>query len=98
MPDGPAKLSPEMRNQLDVPDGTRGAVVREVQAGSPGDQAGLQASDVIVDVGTHAVGSPPDAAREIHSAGSAPDHALALRVIRNGEAMFGGVETGHKEG
>jgi serine protease Do len=93
-----APLSPEMRNQLDVPDGTRGAVVRDVQPGSPAQQAGLQPGDVIVGVGTHPVDSPADAAREIRTAGSTPDHALALRVIRNGEAMFIGVPTGHKEG
>ena len=30
-----APLSPELRNRLDVPDGTRGAVVRNVEPGSP---------------------------------------------------------------
>jgi serine protease Do len=53
-----APLSPEMRNQLDMPEGTRGAVVRDVQPGSPADQAGLQAGDLIVGVGTQPVESP----------------------------------------
>jgi serine protease Do len=84
-----APLSPDMRNQLDVPDGTNGAVIREVQPGSPADQAGLQAGDVIVGVGGKSISSPSEAARAIHNA--AKDHAVALRIIRNGEPVFVGV-------
>jgi serine protease Do len=87
-----APLSPDIRGQLNVPDGTRGAVVRGVQPGSPAEQAGLQPGDVIVGVGTHPVTSPSDAAREIHSAMDSQDHAVALRVIRNGEAVFVGIQ------
>jgi serine protease Do len=84
-----APLSPEMRNQLDVPDGTNGAVIREVQPGSPADQAGLQAGDVIVGVGGKSVNSPSEAANAIRD--SEKDHALALRILRNGEPVFVGV-------
>jgi serine protease Do len=84
-----APLSPDLRNQLDVPDGTQGVVVRNVEPGSPADQAGLQAGDVIVGVGDKQVASPSDAARAIH--GASKDHAVALRIIRNGESIFVGV-------
>jgi serine protease Do len=84
-----APLSPDLRNQLDVPDGTHGAVVRSVEPGSPADQAGLQPGDVIVGVGGKQVTSPSDAARAIR--GASKDHALALRIIRNGEPVFVGV-------
>jgi serine protease Do len=89
-----APLSPDMRGQLDVPDGTRGAVVRGVQPGSPAEQAGLQPGDVIVGVGSHPVTSPAEAAHEIHSAMNSQNHAVALRVIRNGEAVFVGIQMG----
>ncbi|HVC60813.1 MAG TPA: DegQ family serine endoprotease [Acetobacteraceae bacterium] len=89
-----APLSPDLRGQLDVPDGTRGAVVRGVEPGSPAQQAGLQPGDVIVGVGTHPVTSPSEAAREIHSAMNGQNHAVALRVIRNGEAVFVGIQMG----
>jgi serine protease Do len=85
-----APLSPEARNQLDVPDGTKGAVVQGVQPGSPAEAAGLQPGDVIVGVGTHAVSSPADAARAMRTALNT-DHALALRVIRNGQPLYVGV-------
>jgi serine protease Do len=93
-----APLSPEMRNQLDVPEGTQGAVVRDVQSGSPADEAGLQAGDVIVGVGTHPVRSPADVASEIRSAINSPDHAVALRVLRGGEPLFVGIQMSQAEG
>jgi serine protease Do len=89
-----APLSPDMRSQLDVPDGTKGVVVQGVQPGSPADAAGLQAGDVIVGVGTHAVASPAEAARAMRTALNGSDHALALRVIRNGQPLFVGVTVG----
>jgi len=84
-----APLSPEMRNQLEVPDGMRGAVVRNVEPGSPADQAGLQQGDVIVSVGDKAVTSPSEAANAIR--GAVKEHAVALRIIRNGAPIFVGV-------
>jgi serine protease Do len=84
-------LSPDMRSQLDVPDSTQGAVVRQVRPGSPAEAAGLQPGDVIVGVGTQAVTSPSDAANALRSALNKSDKALALRVVRNGQPMFVGV-------
>jgi len=86
-------LTPEMRDQLDVPEGTKGVVVRGVRPGSPAEQAGLQPGDVIVGVGTQTVASPSEAVRAMRSALNGKDHALALRVIRNGEPVFVGVQT-----
>ncbi|HEY8287814.1 MAG TPA: trypsin-like peptidase domain-containing protein, partial [Acetobacteraceae bacterium] len=89
-----APLSPDMRNQLDVPEGTNGAVVRGVRPGSPAEEAGLQPGDVIVGVGTEKVTSPAEAARAMRSALNGKDHALALRIIRNGEPIFVGITVG----
>ena len=89
-----APLSPDIRNQLDVPDGTRGAVVQNVQPGSPAEAAGLQPGDVIVGVGTQSVNNPAEAAKAMRTALNGSDHALALRVIRNGQPVFVGVTLG----
>jgi serine protease Do len=89
-----APLSPDVRDQLDVPDGTKGAVVQGVQPGSPAEAAGLQPGDVIVGVNTHSVTSPAEAARAMRNALTGSDHALALRVIRNGQPVFVGVTVG----
>jgi len=86
-----APLSPDLRGQLDVPDGTKGAVVQRVQPGSPAEAAGLQPGDVIVGVGPRAVGSPAEAVKAMRTALNGSDHAVALRVIRNGQPVFVGV-------
>jgi serine protease Do len=93
-----APLSPQLRGQLDVPDGTDGVVVQRVKPGSPADAAGLQAGDVIVGVGTHKVTSLDEAVHAIHTAINSKDHAVALRVMRNGQAVFVGVTLGQNEG
>ncbi len=83
-----APLSPDMRDQLSVPDGTQGAVVRDVRPGSPAEAAGLQPGDVIVGVGSQKVSSPNEAVSAIRKATGGKDHAVALRIIRNGNAAF----------
>jgi serine protease Do len=89
-----APLSPDARDQHGVPDGTTGALVQGVQPGSPAEAAGLQPGDVIVGVGTHPVTSPAEAAKAMHTAINGSDHALALRIIRNGQPLFVGVTLG----
>jgi serine protease Do len=91
-----APLSPDMRDQLDVPEGTKGAHIQGVQPGSPAEAAGLQPGDVIVAVGNHAVTSPAEAAKAMRNALNGSDHALALRVIRNGQSLFVGVTVGEQ--
>ena len=87
-----APLSPDMRGQLDVPDGTEGAVIRSVQPGSPAEQAGLQPGDVIVGVGTRPVDGPAQAANAIRHEMNSGNHAVALRIIRNGQPLFIGIQ------
>jgi serine protease Do len=82
-----APISPEMRSQLDLPEHMKGAAVVEVKPGSPADQAGIQQGDVIVGVGTEPVASAQQAAHAIKSAAN-KNHAVALRVFRNGQTEF----------
>jgi serine protease Do len=82
-----APLTPDVRGQLDLPPRTNGAVVAQVQPGSPAEQAGLREGDVIVSVGSHAVGSPDEAARAMRSAAK-KDQAVALRILREGRSAF----------
>ena len=77
-----------MSGQLSLPDGTQGAVVTQVQPGSPADQAGIEAGDVIVGVGTHAVTDPRQAATAIRNAERGGDGAVALRIIHDGQSAF----------
>lgn len=82
-----APLSPDVRSQMDLPEKTKGAIVAEVQPGSPAEQAGIQQGDVIVGVGPKAVASPGEAVNAIRDAvGSG--HAVALRVLRDGRTSY----------
>ena len=89
-------ITPELREQLDLPSQTKGAVVAQVAPGSPAEQAGIQAGDVVVSVGTKSVSSPEEAASAIKDA-ARRHHALALRVMRNGQAVFVALDLSHPE-
>lgn len=91
-------LTPDTRDQLQVPDGQDGAVVRSVQAGSPADEAGLRPGDVIVGVGNVNISSPSQATKAIGTALDGKDHAVALRVLRDGTIAFVGVALDHSAG
>ena len=81
-------LTPELRSQLDVPDGTDGAVVAQVRPNSPADQAGIQQGDVVLGVNSATVGSPNQAASAIRSALHDGHGAVALRILRQGQPIY----------
>lgn len=83
-----APLTPDLRGQLGVPDGTDGAVVAQVRPNSPADQAGIQQGDIVLGVNSAAVGSPNQAASAIRSALHNGGGAVALRILRQGQPIF----------
>ena len=80
-------ITPNLRQQLDLPEGARGAVITEVKPGSPAEQAGLQPGDVITAVGEHSVTGTGDASRAIREQ-LKNNQSVALRITRNGENLF----------
>jgi serine protease Do len=82
-----APLSPDARQEMNLPSRVHGAVVADVRPGSPADAAGIQQGDVIVGVGTTGVSSPEQAVHAIHDAVHT-SHAVALRIFRDGHAAF----------
>jgi serine protease Do len=80
-------LTPNLRQQLQVPDSLKGAVIAEVQPGSTAEQAGLQAGDLIVGVGDKSITSPAEATRAIRES-LKTSQAVALRIVRDGQATF----------
>jgi serine protease Do len=87
-------IPPDARDQLNLPRGANGVLVGGVQQGSPADLAGLQQGDVIVAVGGHAVESPGQAVQNIRRALGGSGHAVALRIIRNGQPVFVAIAPG----
>jgi serine protease Do len=79
-------LTPEMRDQLQLPGNVKGAVVTIVQPGSPADNAGISRGDVIVEVNRHNVKSLSDVQRELGSV--APGQDALVLVWSNGGSSF----------
>ncbi len=90
-------ITPNLRQQLDLPEGARGAVITEVKPGSAADQAGLQPGDLITGVGEHNVGSTAEASHAIREQLHA-NQAVALRILRNGQPVFVAVAPADNQG
>jgi serine protease Do len=87
-----APLTPDSRGQLNLPGNASGAVIANVTPNSLADQAGLQPGDLLVGVGSQKVTSPDDAVAAISAARKSGAQAIALRIIRQGQALFVGID------
>jgi serine protease Do len=83
-------LSPAVAQQLDLPAGTTGVVIVNVEPGSAAAEAGLRRGDVISEVARKPVGSVAEFNQAIRAAGT--DDVLLL-VNRGGNSMFVVVES-----
>ena len=83
---GLADLTPELREQLQAPTDLHGAVIQQVQPGSPADNAGLQSGDVIVEVDRKPAQNAADVQKALSSVPKGQD-ALVL-VWSNGGNTF----------
>ena len=79
-------LTPELREQLQAPNDLRGALIEQVQPGSPADDAGLERGDVILEVNRHRVSSAADVQQALKDVPAGQD-ALVL-VWSNGGNTF----------
>ncbi len=79
-------LSPDVREQTQIPSTVHGAVVEDVRPGSPADNAGLQRGDVIIEVDRHSQPSAADVAKALSNVPKGQD-ALVL-VWSNGGNTF----------
>jgi serine protease Do len=79
-------ITPQIAQQLRLDPGTRGAVVTDVEPGSPAARVGLTGGDVIVRVGQQVVESAAQAGQELEQI---PSGGTAfLRVLRGGRESF----------
>ncbi len=93
---GLSDLTPEMRQQLQVPDSVQGAVVEQVQPGSSADNAGLQQGEVILQVNRHDV---KDAAQVQQALSAVPKGQDALVLVwGNGGSTFRVLHAPEQEG
>jgi serine protease Do len=83
---GLGNLTSELRDQLQAPRDIHGALIEQVQPGSPADNAGLQQGDIILEVNRHKVQSASDVQQALSNVGKGED-ALVL-VWSNGGNSF----------
>jgi len=74
-------LSPELAKAFDIPDGS-GALVSDVVPDSPGDEAGLQAGDVVVQYNGRKVRD--SAHLRLMASQTAPGTDVDLKIVRDG--------------
>lgn len=78
-------LNDQVDAALGLPVGTRGIVIAKVTGGSPADNAGLQAGDVISKVDNQTVNSAKDVQQIVRS--HKPGDNLSLQVLRAGNSV-----------
>ena len=84
---GLGDLTPDTRDQLEAPRDLRGAVVEQVQPGSPADNAGIQRGDVIIEVNRHKVQSASEVKDALANVTKGQD-ALVLVWSAGGGSTF----------
>jgi serine protease Do len=78
-------VTPDIRQQLNLPDNIRGAAIQNVRPGSPAEDAGLQPGDIIVQVNRKNVESAKQAVDTVHAIPTGQD-VLLLVWSRGGES------------
>src|SRR6202012_3234080 len=81
-------ITPDVRQQLNLPDSVKGVAIRSVRPGSPAEDAGLQPGDVVVQVNRHDVDSANQAVATVHSSPAGQD-LLLLVWSKGGEGYRG---------
>lgn len=79
-------LTPEVREQLQIPQDVHGAVITNVEPGSAADNAGLSQGIVIEEVNRHPVQSVQDVQRELSNIPKGQD--VMLLIWNNGGSTF----------
>ena len=82
-----APISPETRQQLGLKDGVKGALIAAVESGSPAEEQGLRAGDILQQVGRDAVDTPKDAVSKLKEAKDTKKPVL-MKVYREGSTRF----------
>jgi serine protease Do len=81
-----AELTPDVRTELQAHSSVKGAIVEDVQPGSPADNAGLQRGDIIMEVNRQSTKSASDVVQALSNVPKGQD-ALVL-VWSNGGSTF----------
>ena len=90
-----ANVDDQTRQQLNLPDSVKGAVVQQVRPGSPSDDAGLQPGDVVLEVNRKATPTADSFVSQVHSAPAGKD--LLVLVWSKGNASYRTIHTDNNQ-
>jgi len=82
-----APISKEARQGMKLDDSVKGALIASVETGSPADDMGLKAGDILQQVGKEAVDSPQMAADKLKEAKNTGKPVL-MKIYREGMTRF----------
>jgi serine protease Do len=83
-----AKLTPEAREELELPAEVEGVVITDVQPGSPAAEKGLQPGDLIIEADRKQMSDPAMVTAAVREAAERGDEAILLLVKRDGQDRF----------
>src|SRR5579863_7880815 len=83
---GVGDLTPDMRQQMNIPPQVKGAAIQSVRPASPAEDAGLQPGDVIQEVNRKPVQNAQEFANDVHSVAAGKD--ILLLVWSHGGASY----------
>ena len=82
-----APISPDARQQLGLKDSVKGALIAAVEPGSPAEEQGLKAGDVLQQVGHEPVENAKEAVSRLNTAKESKKPVL-LKIFREGMTRF----------
>lgn len=87
-----APITPEARQQFNLPADAKGAVIAGIRPESPAAEAGLREGDVIISVAGRDVADVQATVGALREAVRIPGSAVAIRIIREGRSAFVAVQ------
>ena len=83
-----AKITPELRRDLELPEDAKGVVVLDLGEDGPAAKRGIQAGDIVAAVGRDAVTTPEQVQDKVEAAKKAGRKSVLIRIERDGSAQF----------
>jgi serine protease Do len=83
-----AKVTAELRRELELSEDTKGVVVVDVDDESAAAKRGIQAGDVVAAIGREAVTTPEQVVEKVEAAKKAGRKSILVRIERDGAGQF----------